>query len=296
MLTEEQIKTLLSELELDSSYSFSTEQRFRFNVHFQRGNVEATFRRILTEHQSIAKLGLPPIIEKFALADSGLVIITGKTNNGKSTTASAMINLINETKDAVIVTVEDPIEYIHKNKKSVVKQREVGLDTKSFATAAKHALRQDLDVILIGEILDPETMLVALKAAEVGYLVIATFPAHDTVQAVERMVFSVPPHLQYQVRIQLSNTLLGIIAQRLYPAFNDPRKLVVATEVLVNNSAVSNAIREVNLSGMRTALQTGAASQMHTMKSSLENLCAKQVVSPSYLDELLLEERGIAAL
>jgi len=292
ILTEEQIDKLLEEFELDSSYELTTGERFRFNIHFQRGNIEATFRRIYTEHKDIKSLGLPEIVTKMALSNSGLIVITGKTNNGKTTTAAAMINLINETKDSVIVTVEEPIEHLHENKKSVIKQREVGLDTKSFHVAAREALRQDIDVILVGEILDPETLLVALRAAEVGHLVILTFPAHDCTQAVERMIFSAPPHLQYQVRMQLSNTLLGILAQKLCPALDDPEKRIISTEILVNTPAISNGIREANFPAIRTAIQTGAQVGMHTMKASLQELSDKKFISSKSIEEFEAEERN----
>lgn len=292
ILSEEQIEKLHRELELDSSHELGKHERFRFNIHFQRGNMEATFRRIYTEHKSLEELGLPDIVGKFALSSSGLVVLTGRTNNGKTTTAVSMVDLINETKNAVIVTVEDPIEHILVNKKSIIKQREVGIDTKSFATAAREALRQDIDVLFIGEVLDPETLLVALRAAEVGHLVILTFPAQDAAQAVERMIFSVPPQLQYQVRIQLSNTLLGIVSQKLFTSLPNPQKRVVTTEILVNTSAVGNAIREANITGIRTAIQTGAAAGMHTMRSSVELLCARRLISLDALKELEMEERS----
>jgi len=292
ILTEEQIDKLLAEFELDSSYELTTGERFRFNIHFQRGNIEATFRRIYTEHKNFKNLGLPDIVTKMALSGSGLIIITGKTNNGKTTTAAAMINLINETKDSVIVTVEEPIEHLHENKKSVIKQREVGLDTKSFHIAAREALRQDIDVILVGEILDPETLLVALRAAEVGHLVILTFPAHDCTQAIERMIFSVQPHLQYQVRMQLSNTLLGIVAQKLCPALDDPEKRVISTEILVNTPAISNGIREANFPAIRTAIQTGVQVGMHTMKASLQKLSDRKAISQKSIEEFEVEERN----
>lgn len=292
ILSEEQIKKLHRDLELDSSHELDGHERFRFNIHFQRGNMEATFRRIYTEHKTIEELGLPGIVGKFALSSSGLVVLTGKTNNGKTTTAVAMIDLINETKNAVIVTVEDPIEHILINKKSIIKQREVGIDTKSFATATREALRQDIDVLFIGEILDPDTLLVALRAAEVGHLVILTFPAQDAAQAVERMIFSVPSQLQYQIRIQLSNTLLGMVSQKLFPSLRNPHKRVVATEVLVNTSAVANVIREANMAAIRTAIQTGAAAGMHTMRSSVELLCARRQISLEALKELEMEEHS----
>jgi len=292
VLNEEQKEKLSKNLELDSSHELNNKERFRFNVHLQRGNIEATFRRIYRQHKTIKDLNLPDIVSKFALSNGGLIVVTGKTNNGKTTTVGAMIDLINETKNDVIVTIEDPIEHIHTNRKSVIKQREVGLDTKSFTIAAREALRQDIDALFIGEILDPETLLVALRAAEVGHLVIVTLPAQDATQAIERMIFSGQAHLQYQIRMQLSDTLLGIIAQRLYSSHSDPDKRVVATEVLVNTPAIANAIRDANFAGIRNAIQTGAASGMHTMFSSVEALCAKQLISPKYIENLEAEERN----
>lgn len=294
ILSERETEELINNFELDSSYELDDKERFRFNIHFQRGQMEATFRRIHAEHKSLKELGLPDIVNEFALSNSGLVVITGRTNNGKTTTAAAMIDLVNETKNAVIVTVEDPIEHIQTNKKSVIKQREAGLDTKSFAVAAREALRQDIDVLFIGEILNPETLLVALRAAEVGHLVIVTLPAQDSAQAIERMIFSVQPHLQYQVRIQLSNTLLGIISQKLYTFLPDPQKRIVAAEILINTSAIANAIREANISAIRTSIQTGAESGMQTMRYSVERLCARRLISSESIKQLEIEERSPA--
>jgi twitching motility protein PilT len=289
-LSQKQLDELIANLELNSSCDFTPTDRFRFNIHFQRGDIEATFRRISTGHNTISTLGLPAVVKGLTLSRSGLIVITGKTNNGKSTTAAAMIELINEEKDSIIMTIEDPIEFVHVNKKSVIKQREVGIDTKSFAMASKQVLRQDCDVIFIGEILDPDTLLVALRAAEVGHLVITTFPARDTVQAIERMVYSVEPFLQEQVKMQLSSTLLCILAQRLYPSRNDPKKQVLATELLINNSSVKSSIRTCNLTALRDRLQTGSAVGMHTLQQDVLDLVKKQLIDERYAVEIAKED------
>jgi twitching motility protein PilT len=289
-LSQKQLDELITNLELNSSCDFTPTDRFRFNIHFQRGDIEATFRRISTGHNTISTLGLPAAVRGLTLSRSGLIIITGKTNNGKSTTAAAMIELINEEKNSIIMTIEDPIEFVHVNKKSVIKQREVGIDTKSFSMAAKQVLRQDCDVIFIGEILDPDTLLVALRAAEVGHLVITTFPARDTVQAIERMVYSVEPFLQEQVKMQLSSTLLCILAQRLYPGKNDPEKQVLATELLINSPAVKSSIRTCNLTALRDRLQTGSAIGMHTMQQDVADLVKKKLIDEYCILEIDKEE------
>jgi twitching motility protein PilT len=285
-ITPDQAERLIQNLELNSSYSLSEKERFRVNVHFQKGHMEATFRRIHTEQKTLDELGLPEIVKKLTLSDSGFIVITGVTNNGKSTTASSMIELINQVKEVVIMTIEDPIESIYTNKKSIVKQREVGTDTKSFSVATQHSLRQDCNVIFIGEVLDPDTLLVALRAAEVGHLVITTFPARDTMQAVERMVYAMPSNLQQQVRMQLSNTLLCIIAQKLYPRKDERDKLALATELLINTPAVSNSIREGNFTNIKNCLQTGLSQGMHTLEGSVKILCQKGIIDEACLVEL----------
>ena len=289
-LSQRQLDELTDNLELNSSCDFSPTDRFRFNIHFQRGDIEATFRRISTGHNTISTLGLPSVVRDLTLSRSGLIIITGKTNNGKSTTAAAMIDLINEKKDCIIMTIEDPIEFVHVNKKSVIKQREVGIDTKSFSMATKQVLRQDCDVIFIGEILDPDTLLVALRAAEVGHLVITTFPARDTVQAVERMVYSVEPFLQEQVKMQLSSTLLCILAQRLYPCKSDANKQILATELMISSPAIKSSIRTCNLSALRDRLQTGSSIGMHTMQQDVSDLVKNGLIDDYYAVEIDKED------
>lgn len=295
ILTDEQIDELLDNLELDASYDLNPKERFRFNIHFQRGNIEATFRRIYTELKSAKELNLPDIVNKLALSDGGLIVVTGKTNSGKTTTAATMLNIINENKESVVITVEDPIEYIYENKKSVFKQREIGLDTKSFTNAVRYSLKQDLDVLFISEITDPDTLLIALRAAEAGHLVIVTFPARDTIHALRRMIYLVPPNFQPQVRMQLSHTLLGAIAHRLYPSLTDPLKRHLATEVMLNTTAIANAIRESNFSAMKDALQTGGQYGMYTLESSVDKLCKQNLIPQEASRELLSEERGITA-
>jgi len=243
MLYENHIARFEREKELDFSLGMRDIYRFRVNVFYQKGSVSASLRLIPSEVPSLEELRLPSIVRDFALLAQGLVLVTGPTGHGKSTTQACMINMINQTKRVHIVTVEDPIEFIHKNIKSIVDQREVGDDTHSFANALKHVLRQDPDVILVGEMRDLETIAAALTAAETGHLVIATLHTNDAVQSIERLVDVFPPHQQNQIRSQLALCLKSIISQRLLPR-KDRRGLILATEILINNPAVAHCIRD----------------------------------------------------
>jgi twitching motility protein PilT len=259
------------ENELDWALTISSTERFRVNYSVQRGTVAAAFRIIPTTIKSLRELGMPDEVARFATLPRGLVLVTGPTGSGKSTTLAALVDLVNQTRADHIVTVEDPIEYMHTSKKALVKQREVGQDTASFATALKHVLRQDPDVILIGEMRDLETISVALTAAETGHLVFATLHTQSAAQTIDRVIDVFPPHQQNQVRAQLSVTLRGVVCQTLVRSATGQGR-VVATEVMFTTPAVANVIREGKTYQVPSMLQAGRELGMHTMDQDLADL------------------------
>lgn len=265
-------------LELDLSIEIEDIGRFRVNVHKQRGAVEAAFRVVNDQIKSLKQLGLPSITEEIARKTSGLILVTGPTGSGKTSTLAAMINQINDEQHRMIITVEDPIEFIHRNKKSVVKQREVSSDTRSFPDALKHVLRQDPDVVVIGEMRDLETISTALTAAETGHLVLATIHTPDAVQTVDRIIDVFPPNQQTQVRIQLANTLQAIMAQQLL-AVPGGRGRVPATEILIATVGARNIIRNAKTEQISSLLQTNYDIGMMTMDKSLKNLYQQGLIS-----------------
>ncbi|MFP3466310.1 type IV pilus twitching motility protein PilT [Leifsonia sp. SIMBA_070] len=271
LLTERQQETFKRELELDFAFTISANSRFRVNLYQQRGSVGAAFRLIPTEIKQLRELGVPESIGRFASLPRGLVLVTGPTGSGKSTTLAALIDLVNSSRADHIVTVEDPIEFMHTHKKSIVNQREVGHDTHSFNNALKHVLRQDPDVILIGELRDLETISVALTAAETGHLVFATLHTQDAPQTIDRVIDVFPPHQQGQVRAQLAGTLQGVVCQTLIKRASG-RGRVVATEVLMMTPAIANLIREGKTYQIASAMQAGAGDGMHTMDQHLADL------------------------
>ena len=272
------------ELENELDFSVEMEGRFRFrgNAYVQRGCVGVALRLIPDRIPSLAELGLPPIVEEIALQAQGLVLVTGPTGHGKSTTQACMLEIINANRRCHIVTIEDPIEFVHTNSKSVVDQREVGQDTKGFAAALRHVLRQDPDVILVGEIRDLESIAAALTAAETGHLVITTLHTNDAVQAIDRLLDVFPPHQQSQVRTQLAMTLLAVLAQRLFPR-KDGTGRVVATEMLKNVPAVAHLIRGAKTHNLYTVMETQARLGMRTMDASIKQL---------YLEGLITREQA----
>jgi len=264
--------------ELDFSLALTGLDRFRVNVHIQRGSVEAAFRRISLFIPSMEELQLPPVISDLARKQNGLVLITGPTGSGKTTTMASMINLINTERTCVIMCIEDPIEYIFTNKKSVIKQREVYRDTNSFAEALKRCLRQDPDVIVVGEMRDLETIATALTAAETGHLVLATLHTPDAPQTIERIIDVFPPHQQQQVRLQLSAALQGVISQKLAPRASGKGRIMVP-EIMLATAGVRNMIRERAVEQLRTAIQTGGQLGMRTFDKSLKELYDKGIIT-----------------
>ena len=270
ILDEDQRQILLKDKEFDFSFAFGTLGRFRVNAFHERGNLAAALRLIPNEIKSAAELGMPPIISTFADFPRGLVLVTGPTGSGKSTTLASLIDKINTEKSHHIITIEDPIEFTHKSKKSVVVQREVHYDTYSFSAALRSSLRQDPDVVLIGEMRDLETISAAITIAETGHLVFATLHTNSAAQSIDRMIDVFPPHQQPQIRAQLSNILQAIVSQRLVSSIGGGR--VVAAEVLIANPAVRNIIREGKSHQLDAVIQTGAEQGMQTMDRTLANL------------------------
>lgn len=278
ILSNDQRQRLENDWELDFSYSLPRTARFRVNVYFQRGSMGAAFRTIPHEIKSFKELGLPPAIEDMTEKPRGLVLVTGPTGSGKSTTLASMIDRINETRCEHIMSVEDPIEFLHKHKKCIVNQREVNQDTRSFGEALRHVLRQDPDVILVGEMRDLETISIALTAAETGHLVFATLHTQDAPQTIDRIIDVFPSHQQAQIRTQLANALQGIITQTLIPR-RDRKGRIVACEVLVPTPGVRNLIREGKNHQIYSAMQTGGKFGMQTMDAALANLVRRGLIS-----------------
>ncbi len=243
ILSQDQRQRLENEWEIDFSYSVPGRARFRVNAYFQRNSLGAAFRLIPINIKKLEDLGLPQALHDLTRKPRGFVIVTGPTGSGKSTTLAAMIDEINETRDEHIMTIEDPIEFLHRHKKCMVNQREIGADTKGFNRALKSVLRQDPDIILVGEMRDTETMATALTAAETGHLVFATLHTQDAPQTIDRIIDVFPPHQQEQIRVQLSTTLMGVCTQQLLPT-RDGRGRCVACELLIPTPAVRNLIRE----------------------------------------------------
>ena len=264
--------------DLDFSYGISGIGRFRVNVHYQRGSIAASIRLIPYNIPSIKELNLPPVLEELCLKDRGLILVTGPTGSGKSTTLASMIDIINTTRPVHIIIIEDPIEYLHSHKKGVVEQREVGGDTLSFATSLKYCLRQDPDVIMIGEMRDLETISTAITAAETGHLVMATLHTPDAPGAIDRIIDVFPPYQQSQIRLQLSTTLVAVIAQTLIPKANGKGR-VPAVEVLIGTPAVGNLIRSGKSHQLYNIMQTSVQIGMQTMDQSLINLVKKKLIS-----------------
>lgn len=278
VLSNNQKEMLEKDLELDFSVALPGLDRFRVNVHIQKGAVEAAFRRVPLKIPSIEQLGLAPIVIDLARKSNGLVLVTGPTGMGKTTTLAAIIDLINNEKECLIICIEDPIEFIHTNKKSVVKQREVYTDTHSFAQALRHALRQDPNVIVVGEMRDLETISTALTAAETGHLVLATLHTPDAPQTIERIIDVFPPYQQQQVRLQLANCLQGVVSQLLLPTASGQGR-ILSTEIMVGTSGIRNLIREQEIEQIATLMQTGSQYGMKTMDKSLKELYQKGLIT-----------------
>lgn len=270
ILDQEQQQILLKDKEFDFSFAFGNLGRFRVNAFHERGNLAAALRLIPNEILSVQELGMPAIVNNFSEYPRGLVLVTGPTGSGKSTTLAAIVDKINSEKSHHIITIEDPIEFTHKSKRSVVVQREVHYDTYSFSAALRSSLRQDPDVVLIGEMRDLETISAAITIAETGHLVFATLHTNSASQSIDRMIDVFPPHQQPQIRAQLANILMAICSQRLVPSIGGGR--TVAAEILVATSAVRNIIREGKTHQLDAVIQTGGDKGMQSMDKTLVSL------------------------
>ena len=264
--------------EVDFSHTIHGLSRFRVNAFRQRGSVAIAVRLIPEQVPTLEQLELPEVVATLARKPRGLILVTGPTGSGKSTTMAAMINLINEEQSCNIITLEDPIEYLHRHKKSLINQREVNADTRSFANGLRAALREDPDVILVGEMRDMDTISIAVRAAETGHLVLATLHTSDASQTIDRIIDVFPPYQQQQIRTQLSLTLQGIISQQLLPRRSGTGR-VVAVEILVATSAVRNLVREGKSHQLLTVIQTGAKTGMQSMDAALRDLCRAGIVA-----------------
>jgi twitching motility protein PilT len=264
--------------EVDFSYAIPGFSRFRVNAFRQRGATAIVVRIVAEQVPTLAELGHPDTVKTLARKPRGLVLVTGPTGSGKSTTLAAMIDLVNRERACHVVTLEDPIEYLHRHDRSIINQREIHADTLSFAAALRAALREDPDVVLVGEMRDPETIATAITAAETGHLVLATLHTGDAAQTIDRIIDAFPPYQQQQIRVQLSLTLQGIIAQQLLP-LRDGSGRVAALEILLATPAVRNIIREGKTHQIASVIQTGAKNGMQTMDNALRDLCRRGLVS-----------------
>ena len=271
ILTDDQIQRFETDLELDCSYSFQQIARFRVNVYRDRGTVAAALRLIPRDIPTIEQLNLPDVMLDLSRRMRGLLLVTGPTGSGKSTSLASIIHQINMERAEHIITIEDPIEYLHEHKKSVINQRELGHDTHSFNNALRASLREDPDVILVGEMRDLETIHLAITCAETGHLVMATLHTNSAAESVDRMIDVFPPAQQEQIRVQLSNNLVAILSQQLLPRAGEPGR-VAAIEVMVANSAIRNLVREAKSHQITSVIQTAAGSGMQTMDQALRDL------------------------
>lgn len=290
LLTKEQQTRYEEEKELDISYQVD-DIRFRVNLHQQAENIGLSARIIPADIPSPEDLRFEPVLLEMTKLLDGLVLVTGPTGSGKTTTLASMIEEINKTRKAHIITIEDPVEFIYKDKKSLVEQREVGVDTKSFANALKYVLRQDPNVILVGEMRDPETIATVLTAAETGHLVFSTLHTPTAAEAVERIVDVFEGSKQKQILIQLSSVLRGVVAQQLLPSKDGGR--VPAREILVNNPAIANLVRNNDVGQIKSAIQTGAKEGMETMENSVKKLVKEGLITQEVADKRVGANRKV---
>jgi len=276
LMTEKQQEGFLKNKEIDFSYNFEGKARFRINIFYQRGDISSALRLIPAKIPTVEELNLPPILHEFIRPSQGFVLVTGPSSQGKSTTLAALIDEINHTRAVHIITVEDPIEYVFKDDRSIIDQRELGRDTLSFAKALKSTFRQDPDVIMVGEMRDPETISTAITAAETGHLVLATLHTNSASQSIHRIVDTFPGTQQGQIRAQLSGSLLGVVSQRLVPRIKGG--LIPACEIMMNTPAIANLIRENKVHEMPLVIETSAEIGMTSLNRYLANLVrAKEI-------------------
>lgn len=286
LLQDVQIENLSKSRELDFAFSPNLNSRFRVNLHWQRGFLEAAVRAIPTRVKTLEELGLPEAANDFAFCKQGLVLVAGPTNSGKTTTMASMVEARNQKEESIIICIENPIEYVHTSKKSIIKQRELGVDTLSYAEALRRSLRQDPDVIIVGEIIDVDCVLAALQAAETGHLVITSIHASNAEQALERIVHMFPVEHKDEICIRLSSCLQGVIAQLLLPS-SDSVTQILATEVIVSTNAVKHIVRGNKLFQLASIIQTGSQFNMHTFEKALDGLFAKGLITGNTLTTYL---------
>jgi twitching motility protein PilT len=284
IIADEQIHRFETTLELDFSYQLPRRARFRVNMYRDRGAIAGAFRLISNRIPTVRELNLPPILESLSDRPRGLILVTGPTGSGKSTSLAAMIDYINSTKAVHIITIEDPIEYLHAHKQSIINQRELGGDTKAFSNALRACLREDPDVILVGEMRDTETIALAITAAETGHLVFATLHTNNAAESVDRIIDVFPPGQQEQIRVQISNNVVAICAQQLLPRASGPGR-IPANEIMVATPAIRNLIRENKTHQIPSIIQTSAAHGMLSMDQCLRDLYMKGIIT---LEEAML--------
>nr|WP_106767479.1 type IV pilus twitching motility protein PilT [Paenibacillus faecalis] len=278
IMTKEQWDVFQEKRELDFSFGIKDLTRFRVNVYHQRSNVGIALRLIPTEIPELENLHVPEVLRQLSTKAQGLILVTGPTGSGKSTTLASLLNDMNRKMRKHIITLEDPIEYLHSNRYSVINQREIGYDSHSFANGLRAALRQDPDVILVGELRDLETISIAITAAETGHLVLGTLHTPNAPATIDRILDVFPPNQQGQIRIQLASVLIGILSQRLFPTM-DNRGRHVATELLINNHAIANLIRNEKVHQIYNFMQTGKSYGMHTLEMSMNDLIEKRIIT-----------------
>lgn len=278
LMTKEQWDVFQEKRELDFSFGIRDLTRFRVNVYHQRSNVGIALRLIPTEIPELDNLHVPEVLRQLSTKAQGLILVTGPTGSGKSTTLASLLNDMNQKMRKHIITLEDPIEYLHSNRYSVINQREIGYDSHSFANGLRAALRQDPDVILVGELRDLETISIAITAAETGHLVLGTLHTPNAPATIDRILDVFPPNQQGQIRIQLASVLIGILSQRLFPTM-DNRGRHVATELLINNHAIANLIRNEKVHQIYNFMQTGKSYGMHTLEMSMNELIEKRIIT-----------------
>jgi twitching motility protein PilT len=293
ILNDDQRRVFEENQDLDFAIELGDVARFRVNIFNQRNGEGAVFRVIPTQIRSFQDLGLPDVIQTLAMRENGLVLVTGPTGSGKSTTLAAMIDLINQKSRKHIITLEDPIEFVHRSQNCLVNQREVGSHTKSFAAALRAALREDPDVILVGEMRDLETISLALTAAETGHLVFATLHTKSAPKTVDRIIDAFPPSQQQQVRVQLAEAMQGVISQILLPT-KDKKGRVAALEIMVANIAIRNLIREAKTHQMPSTIQTGTQLGMQSLEQALRNLVMQGRVDRTHAEGILQSATGMA--
>ncbi|NJJ39473.1 type IV pilus twitching motility protein PilT [Paenibacillus apii] len=295
LLGPEQEKEFREAGEFDFSYPLEGGVRFRINVYRQRGGISIAARSIPAEIPTLEQLALPPVLSSLALKPQGLILVTGPTGSGKSSTLAAMLNHINRNERKHIVTLEDPIEFLHSHGTCLIDQREVGRDTASFSNGLRAALRQDPDVILVGEMRDLETISAAVTAAETGHLVMATLHTTDAPQTIDRIIDAFPGHQQNQIRLQLASVLLAVVSQRLFPRTEGKGRLC-ATEILVNTPAVSNLIRSEKTHQIKNIMQTGRSLGMHTLDMAIRDYLSYGLIHPEAAKAYLAEVRTDATI